>query len=54
VAETLRAVDQGLDLPLDDALDREAASFGHLCGSTDKAEGVAAFLAKRLPVWTGQ
>ena len=54
VAETLRAVDQGLDLPLDDALDREAASFGHLCGSADKAEGAAAFLAKRPPVWTGQ
>jgi enoyl-CoA hydratase len=54
VAETLRAVDQGLDLPLDDALNREAACFGHLCGSADKAEGAEAFLAKRRPVWTGQ
>ncbi|HEX4284532.1 MAG TPA: enoyl-CoA hydratase-related protein [Terracidiphilus sp.] len=54
LAETLRAVDQGLDLPLDDALDREAACFGHLCGTADKAEGAAAFLAKRPPVWTGR
>jgi len=54
IAETMRAVDQGLDLPLDDALDREAACFGRLCGSADKAEGTEAFLAKRRPVWTGQ
>jgi enoyl-CoA hydratase len=54
IAETLRAVDQGLDLPLDDALDREAACFGHLCGSADKAEGTEAFLAKRRAVWTGK
>lgn len=54
VAETIRVVDQGLDLPLDDALEREAASFGHLCGTADKAEGAAAFLSKRPPVWTGR
>jgi len=54
IAETLRAVDQGLDLPLDDALEREAACFGHLCGTADKAEGTDAFLAKRSPVWTGR
>ncbi|HEX3891539.1 MAG TPA: enoyl-CoA hydratase-related protein [Terracidiphilus sp.] len=54
IAETLRAVDQGLDLSLEDGLDREAACFGHLCGTTDKAEGTEAFLAKRQPVWTGR
>ncbi len=54
VAETMRAVDQGLDLPLEEALDREAACFGHLCGSADKAEGAEAFLSKRRPIWTGQ
>ena len=54
IAATLRAVDEGLDLALDAALDREAASFGHLCGTADKAEGAEAFLAKRPPVWTGR
>ena len=54
VAETIRIVDQGLDLSLEDGLDREAASFGHLCGTADKAEGAEAFLAKRPPVWTGR
>lgn len=54
IAETLRAVDQGLDLPLDAALDREAACFGHLFGTADKAEGAEAFLAKRSPAWKGR
>jgi enoyl-CoA hydratase len=53
VTETLRSVDEGLDLPLDLALLREAARFGHLCGTADKAEGTAAFLAKRKPAWAG-
>ncbi len=54
VAETIRVVDQGLDLPLEDALDREAAAFGHLCATADKAEGAEAFLAKRPPLWSGR
>lgn len=54
VTDTLRAVDEGLDLPLDLALMREAARFGHLCGSADKAEGPQAFLGKRTPVWKGE
>jgi len=54
VAATLRAVDEGLDLALDHALDREAAAFGHLCGTADKAEGTEAFLTKRPPVWSGR
>jgi enoyl-CoA hydratase len=53
VAETLRAVDEGLDLALDLGLLSEAARFGHLCGTADKSEGTAAFLAKRKPVWQG-
>jgi len=54
VAETLRTVDEGLDLPLEEALEREAAGFGHLCGTADKTEGTQAFLAKRPPTWTGR
>jgi enoyl-CoA hydratase len=54
VTETLRAVDEGLDLALDPALEREAARFGKLCATSDKAEGTQAFLAKRKPEWSGK
>jgi len=54
VAETLRVVDEGIDLPLDLALLRESVHFGKLCGTADKAEGVRAFLEKRSPLWKGE
>ena len=54
VAEILRSVNEGIDLPLDLALLRETYRFGHLCGTADKAEGTRAFLAKRAPVWKGE
>jgi enoyl-CoA hydratase len=54
IEETLRIVDEGLDLPLDLALLREAHRFGHLCDTADKAEGTRAFLEKRTPVWKGE
>jgi enoyl-CoA hydratase len=54
VAEAIRVVDEGLDLPLDLALMREAEHFGQLCDTADKAEGAQAFLEKRSPVWTGE
>jgi enoyl-CoA hydratase len=54
ITETLRAVDEGLSLPLELALLREAARFGELCAAADKAEGTAAFLEKRPPNWTRQ
>jgi enoyl-CoA hydratase len=51
VAETMRAVDEGFDLPLDLALLRESVRFGGLCATADKNEGAQAFLEKRPPVW---
>ena len=54
VAETLRAVDEGFDLPLDLALLRESVRFGGLCATADKNEGAQAFLEKRPPVWKGK
>jgi enoyl-CoA hydratase len=54
VAKTMQAVDAGLDLPLDQGLAQEAALFGQSCATEDKAEGTAAFLAKRPAVWTGK
>ena len=53
ITETLRAVDEGLNLPLELALLREAARFDGLCATADKGEGAAAFLEKRTPVWKG-
>jgi enoyl-CoA hydratase len=54
ISGVLRAVDEGLDLPLDQALMVEATGFGQLCGTADKAEGVEAFLNKRVAMWKGQ
>jgi len=54
IAETLRAVDEGLSLPLELALLREAGRFGALCATADKAEGTIAFLEKRAPAWKGE
>jgi enoyl-CoA hydratase len=51
---TLLAVDSGLDLTLEDGLAQEARHFGQCCATRDKAEGTAAFLAKRPAVWTGE
>ena len=51
IKETLLAVNEGIDLPLDLALMREAVWFGHVCGTQDQAEGAAAFLEKRQPKW---
>jgi enoyl-CoA hydratase len=51
---TLLAVDSGLDLTLEDGLAQEARHFGQCCATRDKAEGAAAFLAKRPAVWSGE
>jgi enoyl-CoA hydratase len=54
VSKMLGVVDEGLDLPLDQALVHEARVFGQLCGTLDKIEGVQAFLDKRVAAWKGQ
>lgn len=54
VAHSIAAVNEGADLPLDRALAHEASRFGLCCATADKAEGTAAFLAKRPPTWTGK
>lgn len=53
IERTLLAVDSGLDLSLEDGLAEEARHFGQICATQDKAEGTAAFLLKRPPLWTG-
>jgi enoyl-CoA hydratase len=54
VAAALEAVEQGLALPLDRALELEASIFGRLSATADKHEGVEAFLSKRKPVFLGR
>jgi enoyl-CoA hydratase len=54
VAAIKRAVRQGAVGGLDAGLEAEAAEFARLFESEDAREGIAAFLAKRPPVWKGQ
>lgn len=44
-----RAIMEGIGMPLAQALEFEQKLFAELLGTEDKAEGVAAFLRKRLP-----
>jgi enoyl-CoA hydratase len=54
VAGCMEAVQHGSELGIDDAMKVEASIFSRLCGTSDKAEGTAAFLEKRPPRWTGR
>ncbi|MYN11880.1 2-(1,2-epoxy-1,2-dihydrophenyl)acetyl-CoA isomerase [Pusillimonas sp. TS35] len=51
---TRRAIEQSLDNTLDAQLDLEGAMMRELGASDDYAEGVAAFLEKRAPVFKGK
>jgi 2-(1,2-epoxy-1,2-dihydrophenyl)acetyl-CoA isomerase len=54
IALTKRALQDGLDKPLDATLKDEAVINGLLACTADFAEGVAAFSAKRPPKFTGK
>lgn len=53
VAQAKRAIDQGADLSLGAANELERQAFGLLFGTADQKEGMAAFLGKRPPAFTG-
>ena len=48
------AVDEGLALPLDDALACELAHYRAVVGTEDRLEGIAAFNEKRPPTFRGR
>jgi enoyl-CoA hydratase/carnithine racemase len=49
-----RALAAGLGLPLGDALSLEDAAWRAAAVSADRREGIAAFVAKRSAVWSGE
>ena len=50
----LEAVDQGLEMTLEEGLLLEANHFGLLAATRDMKEGLAAFLEKRAPRFEGR
>ena len=53
IASIMESIDRGYDMSLTDALHLEAVHFAKVCATQDKAEGVAAFLAKRPALFKG-
>ncbi|MFP5354809.1 MAG: enoyl-CoA hydratase-related protein [Gemmatimonadota bacterium] len=54
VALCIEAVNRGYNATQDDGLNLEANHFAMLSGTADMAEGMAAFLGKRAPSFTGR
>ena len=53
ISGAMEAVARGEGKPTEEAMHVEAEIFGRLCGTSDKHEGLTAFLTKRPPKWTG-
>ncbi len=53
VALAKECINRGLDVSLSIGCDLEKASFGSVCGTDDKNEGMEAFLNKRKPEFKG-
>ncbi len=49
----MRAIHEGLQMPLDQGLALEATLFGLTCATEDMREGTSAFLEKRKPTFRG-
>jgi enoyl-CoA hydratase len=53
VRYAMQAIDQGLEVPLEQGLELEAALFGLVAATDDMKEGTRAFLEKRKPTFRG-
>ncbi len=54
IALAKMAINDGIALPLDEALELEAQLFGQAADTLDRREGTQAFLEKRQPRWVGK
>jgi enoyl-CoA hydratase/carnithine racemase len=54
VREAKRAIDAGIDLPLEQGIDIEELGWRKAVASEDRREGIAAFAEKREPRWRGR
>lgn len=54
LAAAKKAIRKGIELPLAKGLELETECYKSLLSSKDRKEGIAAFLAKRKPVYTGE
>jgi enoyl-CoA hydratase len=54
IAAIKRAVNRGMDLPLETGLAVELEEFDSSFRTADALEGISAFLQKRQPEWTGR
>jgi len=53
IALAKMAINEGTSMPLEQALEHEAALFAQAVDTADRREGTAAFLEKRQPQWRG-
>ncbi len=53
LAQAKKAIDEGIELPLDAAIDLEALCYYTLIPTKDRIEGLHAFAEKRAPQWSG-
>jgi enoyl-CoA hydratase len=51
---SIKAINEGLDKPLNEGLELEAALFGEACSTDDSKEGTRAFLEKRKANFKGK
>jgi enoyl-CoA hydratase len=54
LTNTIKAVNQGIDIELSDALNIEAEQFKEIFETSDKTEGLSAFVEKRKPNFIGK